>query len=294
MTQILNKESIITILKDIHPDAIINDDCASSIIQMVTPFNDLFKDKTEDECIKLINTYFGESIVEFTISRLNLIFPLISMEETIIKCLISKLLEISGDTAGAPTYAAYVKGYAAYGVKLEETVPISVYNLYCGLLDNVELQDMFSAYLIPSWIIKGYIYSHEDIQNYLSYTQIIQICNHQLIRFNYEDKVLWCICNLIIGFEYIYDLLHKGDNTIGRFISELSIMIPIDEPIPTRAIQRQVLSLILKSLKSRLGNKQTVTFVDLVWIIKNNSLYSTFIDYIQLLDNVILKDQINK
>jgi len=137
MTTLLNKELVTRLLGSVYPRVPIKDDCVASILQMVSPFNDLFTDKTKDECVELVNTYFEAKLATFTLNQLNKPLNLHeSLQEIIIVCLISKLLEISGNAAIDIEYEVY--GWYDYN-----SIEISVYYLYSGLVANLEIKQMF-------------------------------------------------------------------------------------------------------------------------------------------------------
>jgi len=286
MTTLLNKDSIIQFLSLVHPDASINDDCVAAILQMVTPFNDLFTGKTTDECVNLVNTYFGIKLATFTLSQIQHPPDLhASSQEIIMECLISELLEISGNMTKDRISEDYIATHEDEDDNDDsnEDIILSVYDLYRGLVTNSELKQMFTAYLIPEWIITGKLRTNAiDTTTWLTLEEVEQLCKDFMNTDDtFEDKVIPSVYNLLTGCAFIYLTVDK--NIVAPFITELLMTPWFNQFNPTGKIQRLFLSVILRSFRSkRLPNQHTFTFVNLVWVIKDNKAYPKFMDYLEL------------
>jgi hypothetical protein len=224
MATLLTKALLVKFLGSVHPDSSIDDDCVTAILQMATPYNDVFANKSKDECIHLINTYFDARLAAFTISQIDhpVFAEKVPPRDIIMECLISELLEITGNTTKDRVGEEYAKTHT-YGEQDNDgeiNYVLTVYDLYRGLI-NSESKPMFVAYLIPDWIITGkFPKEYDTTKTWLTLEEITKFCEgFTLTPHTYEDKVIECIYNLLTGCALIY--LTMSDDVITPFTVQL-------------------------------------------------------------------------
>jgi hypothetical protein len=305
----LSRDNLIRVLGQVHPDFSISDDCIQCVLQMVTPMNDLFAGKNKEESTQLIQTYFTPDLGKHAKSEMIkdiMRHPQTQPQYAVIEYLLAEILELAGNTSRDHAVEVEVeqskridagesedevlnnqkdtaeRDYRYDASNLESydpTTVISVYDLYVALVKDAELKQMFTAYLIPKWILS------DDTSNnvthpivWMNLAKVTELAQLTLPGVTYMDHVLKCIRNILFGQVYIAGTYPRET---AIFLRDIPIPPGAEEILPRRD-QLRILGLILGGLKYKIETRTVVTFVDLIWAINNNIYYPKFSEYLNL------------
>jgi hypothetical protein len=248
MDPVKNGIFIVKLFSQLYPKLKTSKDYIDSLIQIISPYFDLFDKTNKQELTLLINTYFTETLTKIVLNELKEPYHQNSShQDVIVQVLMTEIIAVSGKSCLD-----------------RKRIIIQIYDLYNGISLNKDLRPMFSEWLLPQWIFTGNFSSFQfgkDVAK-ISKKNIKNMC-HQITGIShYEDKMEECIFNLLQGLLIIIQI----NPTAHEYFEEhlhVKINMANHEDIFFKLLQQILVSII--------GIKK-IQFINLLYIIKENLL----------------------
>ena len=324
MASPLTSKHIKSSLGEHYPEMTITDDCIGNLIHILGYVFNLLTNKSDVEAIVLVRKQFPPCLSKYSLNHIlryrghiPAIMPSFSITDYLLAEILNRtgknsiirtedekrekegihneqefekyrLIRICQDNVTGLSEDDLRDEFDEIYVKLVINIPVimNTYDVYLTLTENPEFYALFTSYLIPTFIIQEHdILSHITVNlpyvhPPLSKDNIKELCEFTLPGISYDTGVLKCIYNLLVGCLKIAVLYPSDTET---FLNSILILSLNDNNFQ-KAAQLRIFGLILEGLKGNLAGGNVVTFTNLVNVIKYNTDYLKFIDFIELLD----------